>query len=170
MVLRAPGRLPERRGGVENQYMNVPTRLTIALAIGLPLCAQVYPGGRGGRGMGMGGTGIGPVVDAVASFDGVFKTADKKFLEIQVESGDVMRMYITGKTKFVLDGKVVKSAAFHDGDKVIADATRDSHLNLLAVKVENKKPTDSKPAESKPENSKEDSGSKDSKPEDKPSR
>ena len=119
--------------------MNVFTRLSLAIAIGVPLCAQYYPSsGRGGRGVGPGGTGIGPVVEAVASFDGVFKTADKKFIEIQVESGDVMRMYVTRTTKFILDGKVVKPTAFHDGDKVIADATRDSHLNLLAVRVENK--------------------------------
>jgi hypothetical protein len=124
--------------------MNVFTRLSLALAIALPLCAQYYPSGRGGRGVGPGGTGIGPVVEAVASFDGVFKTADKKFVEIQVESGDVMRMYVTRTTKFILDGKEVKPTAFHDGDKVIADATRDSHLNLLAVRVENKKPAEGK--------------------------
>jgi hypothetical protein len=54
-------------------------------------------------------------------------------------------MYITGKTKFLLDGKTVKPSAFHDGDKVLADATRDARMNLLAVKIENKKPDDKKP-------------------------
>jgi hypothetical protein len=95
----------------------------------------------------VGGNNVGTVVDAVASFDGVFKSADKKFVEIQVESGDVMRMYITHGTKFVLDGKNVKPSAFHDGDRVLADATRDSRMNLLAVKIENKKPDDKKPDE-----------------------
>jgi hypothetical protein len=90
----------------------------------------------GGRGDNLGSA----VVGAVASFDGVFKSADKKFVEVQVESGDVMRMYITHGTKFILDGKDVKASAFHDGDKVLADATRDARMNLLAVRIENKKP------------------------------
>jgi hypothetical protein len=88
------------------------------------------------------------VTAAVASFDGVFKSADRKFLEIQVESGDIMRMYITRGTRFVRDGKVVKASDFHDGDKVSADATRDVRLNLLAVKVEIRKAED-KPAADK---------------------
>jgi hypothetical protein len=45
------------------------------------------------------------VPNAIATFDGVFKTANKKFLEIQVESGETMRMYLTHGTKFVKDGK-----------------------------------------------------------------
>lgn len=116
------------------------SRLILPLALGLSLSAQVRPP-RMGRGDNLGSA----VVDAVASFDGVFKNADKKFVEIQVESGDVMRMYITHGTKFILDGKNVKPSAFHDGDKVVADATRDARMNLLAVKIENKKPDDKKP-------------------------
>lgn len=116
--------------------------LCLPLVLGLTLSAQYHPGGRGYP---SGGTGIGPVPDAVASFDGVFKTADKKFVEIQVDSGDIMRMYITGKTKFIRDGKPAKAADFHDGDKVVADATRDARLNLLAVRIENAKPEDRKP-------------------------
>jgi len=120
------------------------SRLILPLALGLSLSAQVRPP-RYGRGDNLGSA----VVDAVASFDGVFKSADKKFVEIQVESGDVMRMYITSKTKFLLDGKTVKPSAFHDGDKVLADATRDARMNLLAVKIENKKPDDKKPDDKK---------------------
>ena len=121
------------------------SRLIFTLAVGVSLAAQqVRPTRPGfGRGDNLGSA----VVDAVASFDGVFKSADKKFIEIQVESGDVMRMYITSKTKFLLDGKTVKPSAFHDGDKVLADATRDARMNLLAVKIENKKPDDKKPDE-----------------------
>jgi hypothetical protein len=79
------------------------------------------------------------VPNAIATFDGVFKTANKKFLEIQVESGDTMRMYLTHGTKFVKDGKAVHSSDFHDGDKVTVDAERDVRMNLLAVKVETAK-------------------------------
>jgi hypothetical protein len=76
------------------------------------------------------------VIDAIATFDGVFKSADKKFVEIQVDSGDIMRMYLTHSTKFIRDGKAVKASDFHNGDRVTADATRDSRMNLLAVKIE----------------------------------
>jgi hypothetical protein len=76
------------------------------------------------------------VPTAIATFDGVFKTANKKFVEIQVESGDTMRMYLTHGTKFVKDGKNAHASDFHDGDKVTVDAERDVRMNLLAVKIE----------------------------------
>ena len=134
--------------------MNSVAKLLISLAFlafGLTLSAQYYPGGRGIHGTGGGAGGVGSVVDAVASFDGVFKSADKKFVEIQVDSGDIMRMYLTGKTKFIRDGKPAKPGDFHDGDKVVADATRDARMNMLAVRIENKKPEDKKPEEKQPE-------------------
>lgn len=90
------------------------------------------------------------MIDAVATVEGVFKSADKKFVEVQVESGDIMRMYITGKTKFVRDGKNVKASEFQDGEPVTADVTRDARLNMLAVKIELKKPEEKKP-EAKPQ-------------------
>jgi len=127
------------------------------LVLALTASAQYYPspGRAGGRAGSAGGAGLGPVIDAVATIDGVFKTADKKFVEVQVESGDIMRMYITGKTKFVRDGKAVKASEFHDGEKVTADATRDARLNMLAVKIELVKPDekakDDKPKEDKPD-------------------
>jgi hypothetical protein len=77
---------------------------------------------------------------AVASFDGVFKSADKKFVNVQVESGETMRMYLTRGTKFILNGKPAHAIDFHDGDKVTVDAERDLRQNLLAVKIENSKP------------------------------
>jgi hypothetical protein len=127
--------------------MNRFATLLSALCLCVSLSAQVYPGGRGiGRGT-PGGNNVGPIIDAVATFDGVFKAADKKYIEIQVESGDTVRMYLTHGTKFVRDGKNVKVADFHEGDKVTADATRDSRLNLLAVKIEAVKPGGKTPAD-----------------------
>jgi hypothetical protein len=78
------------------------------------------------------------VPQAIATFDGVFKTANSKFVEIQVESGDTMRMYLTHGTKFVRDGKPAKVHDFQDGDKVVVDAERDVRMNLLAVRIEKK--------------------------------
>ena len=73
--------------------------------------------------------------EAVATFTGTFKSADKKFLMIDVENGNTMRMYITGATKFFRDDKPVKASDFHPGDPVSVDASRDNRLNLLAVRV-----------------------------------
>jgi hypothetical protein len=81
-------------------------------------------------------TGIsGANTEAVATFAGTFKTIDKKFLIIEVEDGQVMRMYVTGSTKFVRDGKPSKAADFHTGESVTVDASRDARMNLLAVQV-----------------------------------
>jgi hypothetical protein len=74
--------------------------------------------------------------DAVATFTGTFKSADKKYLFIDLEDGNTMRMYITGSTKFMRDDKAAKAADFHSGDRVTVDVSRDARMNLLAVRVE----------------------------------
>lgn len=84
--------------------------------------------------------------DAVATFKGTFKSADKKFLFIDVEEGNTMRMYITGATKFFRDDKQVKATDFHQGDPVSVDVSRDNRLNMLAVRVTAVPPTPEKKA------------------------
>lgn len=74
--------------------------------------------------------------DAVATFDGLFKAADKKFLLIETEEGNSMRMAVTGSTKFVRDGKPAKPSDFKPDEKVTVDTARDARFNLIAVKVE----------------------------------
>lgn len=74
--------------------------------------------------------------DAVATFTGTFKSADKKYLTIAVEEGNTMRMYITGSTKFIRDGKTAKASDFHVDENVTVDASRDARFNLVAVRVE----------------------------------
>jgi hypothetical protein len=74
--------------------------------------------------------------DAVATFDGKFKSADKKHVLIEVEDGETMEMYISGTTKFIRDGKPAKASDFQHGEPVTVDTSRDAHFNLLAVKVE----------------------------------
>ena len=78
--------------------------------------------------------------DAVATFTGAFKSADKKFLTITVEEGQTMRMFITGSTRFIRDGKPAKASDFHTDEDVTVDTTRDARFNLLAVRVEAVKP------------------------------
>jgi hypothetical protein len=98
----------------------------LSLTLAAAVCSQVVSG-------------------AVASFDGVFKAVEKGFVEIQFDSGDVMRMYLTHSTKFIRDGKAAKAADFHEGDKVTAEATRDARMNLLAVRIESRKGDTPKP-------------------------
>lgn len=74
--------------------------------------------------------------DAIATFTGTWKSADKKFLTIAVEEGQTMRMYLTGSTKFIRDGKPAKVSDFHPDEYVTVDAARDARLNLVAVRVE----------------------------------
>jgi hypothetical protein len=73
--------------------------------------------------------------NAVATFTGAFKSADKKFLFIEVEDGNTMRMYVTGSTKFFRDDKPAKASDFRAGENVTVDASRDARLNLLVVRI-----------------------------------
>ena len=72
---------------------------------------------------------------AVATFNGSFKSADRKFLFIDVEDGNTLQIHITGSTKFIRGDKPAKASDFHPGENVTVDAARDARLNLLAVRV-----------------------------------
>jgi hypothetical protein len=97
----------------------------------------------------------GTITDAVATFEGKFKSADKKYVTIEVDEGQIMRMYVTSSTKFFRDDKQVKAADFHVDEHVTVDAARDSRLNLLAVRV-TASPPKPKAADPKPDNPKPD--------------
>lgn len=101
--------------------------ITTAL-LALELLQNRYPRGYGRE----------PVVNtqAVASFNGTLKSADKKWLILAVENGESLKMFVTSKTRFLRDGKAAKPADFHDGEAVVVDAERDVRLNMIAVKVE----------------------------------
>ncbi len=98
------------------------------------LMSQQVPSQRGR--VQQGGTAQNANTDAVATFDGVFKSADKTHLMVETEEGNSMRMFITGATKFVRDGKPAKAADFHAGEKVTVDTARDARFNMIAVKVD----------------------------------
>ena len=71
-----------------------------------------------------------------ATFSGVYRGVESGRIIIEVESGQNMRMFVTGSTKFVRDGKRSKASEFHDGDAVTVDAERDMRMNLVALRVE----------------------------------
>lgn len=76
---------------------------------------------------------------AIATFDGDWKSGDRKQLYISVDSGETMRMIVTGSTKFFRAGKSARVTEFQEGEKVTVDAERDLRMNLLAVRVEKRK-------------------------------
>ena len=75
---------------------------------------------------------------AIATFDGAWKSGDRKQLYIAVDSGETMRMLVTRTTRFFLAGQPARVTDFREGDKVTVAAERDLYMNLLAVRVENK--------------------------------
>ena len=75
---------------------------------------------------------------AIATFDGAWKSGDRKQLYIAVDSGETMRMLVTRTTRFFRAGQPARVTDFREGDKVTVDAERDLYMNLLAVRVENK--------------------------------
>jgi hypothetical protein len=71
-----------------------------------------------------------------ATFNGLYRGIESGRVVIEVENGQNMRMFVTGSTKFIRDGKRSKASEFHDGDAVAVDAERDIRMNLVAVRVE----------------------------------
>src|SRR5262249_25573103 len=60
---------------------------------------------------------------AVATFSGKFKMADKKYITVEVEEGQTLRMFITGGTKFERDGKPAKASDFTPDEPVTVEAS-----------------------------------------------
>lgn len=134
--------------------MTILSRLKIAVLAVVPFCAVAqYPGTVGGRvaqprtATAVPANGL---PEAIATVNGTFKSADKKFVTVQVEDDQLMRMYITGSTKFIRDGKSAKASEFELGEPVVVDTTRDARMNLLAVRIELVKPAAKAKSESKP--------------------
>ena len=73
---------------------------------------------------------------AIATFTGKFKSADKKHVLIEVDDGQTMRMFVTGATRFIRNGKPAKESDFQPDESVTVDMSRDARLNLVAVRVE----------------------------------
>jgi hypothetical protein len=77
---------------------------------------------------------------APATFSGVFRSIESGNIVVELENGQNMRVFVTGSTKFIRDGKPSHAAAFHDGDTISVDAKRDARMNLVALRVEAVKP------------------------------
>ena len=71
-----------------------------------------------------------------ATFTGIYRGVESGHVIIEIGPDRNMRMFVTGSTKFIRDGKKSKASEFHDGDTVTVDAERDLRMNLVALRVE----------------------------------
>jgi hypothetical protein len=71
-----------------------------------------------------------------ATFTGIYRGMESGRVIIEMGPDQNMRMFVTGSTKFIRDGKKSKASEFHDGDTVTVDAERDLRMNLVALRVE----------------------------------
>ena len=76
------------------------------------------------------------VPSAPATFTGVYRGMESGRVIIEMGPDQNLRMFVTGSTKFIRDGKKSKASEFHDGDNVTVDAERDMRMNLVALRVE----------------------------------
>ena len=71
-----------------------------------------------------------------ATFTGVYRGLESGHVIIEIGPDRNMRMFVTGSTKFIRDGKKSKASEFHNGDNVTVDAETDMRMNLVALRVE----------------------------------
>lgn len=91
-----------------------------------------------------------PLPPVAATFTGVFRGTESGRVVIEVANGQNMRMFVSGSTKFIRDGKKSKVSEFHDGDPVTVDAERDVRMNLVALRVEVVQPKPPQPTPLQP--------------------
>jgi hypothetical protein len=127
------------------------TALALLLAPLLLRAQYPYPRTRGPRGT-TAPPGASVPKGVIIVFKGKLKVLDKKKIVIETEDGELLTIKLTGKTKFIDDGKTVKPAEIDLDTPVAVDATQDTDASLLAVNVSVEKP-DQRPnakAEEKP--------------------
>jgi len=127
--------------------MTARARTALALLLApLILRAQYpYPRTRGPRGT-TAPPGASVPKGVIIVFKGKLKVLDKKKIVIETEDGELLTFKLTGKTKFIGDGKTVKPAEIDLETPLAVDATQDPDASLLAVNVTVDKPRDEKPA------------------------
>jgi hypothetical protein len=76
------------------------------------------------------------IPSAPATFTGVYRGVESGHVIVEIGPDRNMRMFVTGSTKFIRDGRKSKASEFHDGDYVTVDAERDLRMNLVALRVE----------------------------------
>jgi hypothetical protein len=123
----------------------------VLLLTPLVLCAQ-YPYSRnrpGARGT-TAPPGASVPKGVIIVFKGKLKVLDKKKIVVETEEGELLTIKLTGKTKFIDDGKTVKPVEIDLETPVAVDATQDTDTSLLALNVSTAKPEKSATAAEKP--------------------
>ena len=97
--------------------------------------AQVpYYGRRRGVNPGSPGT-LGAYQGVVVTFHGKLKDRDKQKIDIETDENQVVEIRVSGKTKFLKNGKAIKASDIDLETHVTVDASEDKDLSVLAVAV-----------------------------------
>lgn len=76
-----------------------------------------------------------PYKGVVVTFHGALKKVTKKEILIQSDEDQLLTMRCSNKTKFYDHGEEIKATGIDLESRVSIDATQDSDLKLLAIKV-----------------------------------
>src|SRR6185437_1609577 len=68
--------------------------------------------------------------------EGILRKIDAKNLTIEAEDTRILTYKLSDKTKFLREGKEIKSSDLHLGDKIQVEARQDTEDYLYAVNVE----------------------------------
>jgi len=63
------------------------------------------------------------------------KDRDKKKIEVETDENQLVTIRLSGKTKFLKDGKAIKASAIDLETAVTVDASEDRDLSILAIAV-----------------------------------
>jgi hypothetical protein len=78
---------------------------------------------------------LGAYQGVIVTFHGKLKDRDKKKIEVETEENQLVTIRLSGKTKFLKDGKAIKASAIDLETAVSVDATEDRDLSILAIAV-----------------------------------
>ena len=108
---------------------------SLALLFLVPLLLQSQGGyGRVRRSAPSPGT-LGAYQGVTVTFHGKLKDRDKKKIELETDENQLVTIWLSGKTKFLKDGKAIKASAIDLETPVTVDASEDKDLSILAIAV-----------------------------------
>jgi len=117
---------------------SLPSRLLLTLCL---IAASIYgqypyPNPRTRRGApGTTPSGASAPKGVILVFKGKLKVLDKKKIVIETEDSELLTIKLTGKTKFLDDGKTIKPAEIDLESPLTVDVNQDADASLLAVNV-----------------------------------
>ena len=108
---------------------------SVALLLLLPLLLQSQGGYGRRRGNPISTATLGAYQGVAVTFHGKLKDLDKKKIEVETDENQLVTIRLSGKTKFLKDGKAIKASAIDLEAAVTVDASEDRDLSILAIAV-----------------------------------